>query len=144
MEEYKVREMLHSLDMERKKYLRPRYLKLGLTVGEGQPRILKCLLEQGAMTQRELADKCMLDVTTMSRTLDKLEKAGYLKRQSNPGCRRSYLVCITDEGREKAVEVQNIFRELDARMWKGVSGKERTLLYGILEKVKINLQSSEQ
>ena len=74
MEKNSVRKILHRLDLERRQLMRPRFLELGLTVGEGQPRILNCLLEQGEMSQRELADACMFDVTTMSRTLDKIEK----------------------------------------------------------------------
>lgn len=95
-------------------------------MGEGQAKILKCLLEQGSMTQRQLADKCMLDVTTMSRTLDKLQGAGYLLRTVNPSCRRSFLICITEKGKEKAASVQKYFpiwmnrygREYQKTKWK--------------------------
>ena len=44
------------------------------------------------MTQKKLADACLLDVTTMSRTLDRMEQAGLLVRESNPDCRRSWLI----------------------------------------------------
>ena len=76
MEKNDIRKILHRLDLERRQLMRPRFLEMGLTVGEGQPRILNCLMEQGEMSQRELADACMFDVTTLSRTLDKMEKAG--------------------------------------------------------------------
>lgn len=101
MEKYQVRKILHSLDLERKRILKPLFLELGLTVGEGQPRILNTLIEQGTMTQRELAENCMLDVTTMSRTLDKLEHAGLLERKVNPKYRRSYLISLTSAGEKK-------------------------------------------
>ena len=54
-----IREILHRLDLERKKILGPRLHELGLTVGEGQGRALLCLLKEGPMTQKELADLCM-------------------------------------------------------------------------------------
>ena len=72
MERNSIRKILHRLDLERRQLMRPKFLALGLTVGEGQPRILDCLLDRGELTQRELADLCMFDVTTMSRTLDKM------------------------------------------------------------------------
>ena len=67
------------VELLRRQLLRPHFIELGLTVGQGQPRILKTLRSKGAMSQRELADLCVLDVTTMSRTLDKLEKLGLVK-----------------------------------------------------------------
>lgn len=140
MEKSKIREILHGMDMERRKIVRPKFQELGLTVGEGQAKILKCLLEQGSMTQRQLADKCMLDVTTMSRTLDKLQGAGYLLRTVNPSCRRSFLVCITEKGKEKAASVQKIFSDLDEQIWQGISEDEMEVLYHTLQKIMRNFK----
>lgn len=128
------------MDMERRKTVRPKFQELGLTVGEGQAKILKCLLEQGSMTQRQLADKCMLDVTTMSRTLDKLQGAGYLLRTVNPSCRRSFLICITEKGKEKAASVQKIFSDLDEQIWQGISEDEMEVLYHTLQKIMKNFK----
>lgn len=141
MEKSKIREILHSMDIERRKIVRPKFQELGLTVGEGQAKILKCLLEQGSMTQRELADRCLLDVTTMSRTLDKLQGAGYLLRTVNPSCRRSFLICITEKGKEKAASVQKIFSDLDEQIWQGISEDEMEVLYHTLQKITKNLKN---
>ena len=53
------------------------------------------------MSQRELADACMFDVTTLSRTLDKMEKAGLVTRKVNPASRRAHLIALTPEERKK-------------------------------------------
>ena len=47
-----------------------------------------------------------MDVTTMSRSLDRLEESGYLVREKDPGCRRSYLICLTGEGVAEAHKVR--------------------------------------
>ena len=81
-----VWEALRRLDFVRRRALRPRLLALGLTLGEGQPRILNRLLRRGVpMTQRELADACWLDTATLSRTLDRMEAAGLLPLPA-PAC----------------------------------------------------------
>ncbi len=131
---------MHRLDMERKKFLGPKLQVLGLTVGEGQARALRTLLEEGTMTQKQLADLCMRDAATMSRNIDRLEKAGLLKRENNPGCRRSYLICLTEEGKEKAKQVQKIFRELDERIWGDIPEKEMEQLYETLLRIERNLE----
>lgn len=142
MEKSKIRVELHSLDIERRKILKPQFLKLGLTVGEGQARILKSILEHGMMTQRELADRCMLDATTMSRTIDKLQEAGYLQRTINPSCRRSFLICLTDKGKEMGIAVQKIFTDLDEQIWDGISDKEMEALHFTVKKILDNLRRS--
>lgn len=140
MRKNEIREILHRLDMERKKFLGPKLQVLGLTVGEGQARALRTLLEEGTMTQKQMADLCMRDAATMSRNIDRLEKAGLLKRENNPGCRRSYLICLTEEGKEKAKQVQKIFRELDERIWGDIPEKEMEQLYETLLRIERNLE----
>lgn len=140
MRKNEIREILHRLDMERKKFLGPKLQVLGLTVGEGQARALRTLLEEGPMTQKQLADLCMRDAATMSRNIDRLEKTGLLKRENNPGCRRSYLICLTEEGKEKAKQVQKIFRELDERIWGDIPEKEMEQLYETLLRIERNLE----
>ena len=140
MRKNEIRDVLHRLDMERKKFLGPKLQVLGLTVGEGQARALRTLLEEGPMTQKQLADLCMRDTATMSRNIDRLEKAGLLTRESNPGCRRSYLICLTEEGKEKARQVQEIFRELDERIWGDIPEEEMEQLYRTLLRIERNLE----
>ncbi len=140
MERKDIRKILHRLDLERRQLMRPRFLEMGLTVGEGQPRILNCLLEQGEMSQRELADACMFDVTTLSRTLDKMEKAGLLTRKVNPASRRAHLITLTPEGKVKAGQVQKQFAWLDQVLWGGIEEKEMENLYRTLEKIEENVK----
>ena len=144
MEQKEIRKLLHRLDLERLQLLGPKLLGLGLTVGEGQPRILGCLLEQGEMSQRELADACMFDVTTLSRTLDKMEKAGLVIRKVNPASRRAHLIALTPEGREKARKVQEYFDWLDQVLWGDIEEKEMESLYRTLEKIEENVKNSKK
>ena len=111
MKKEQIRNELFKIEVLRQRLMRPQFIALGLTVGQGQPRILKELLFEGSMTQKKLADACLLDVTTMSRTLDRMEQAGLLVRESNPDCRRSWLIALTDKGTDIAKKVQQIFEE---------------------------------
>ncbi|WP_343208701.1 MarR family winged helix-turn-helix transcriptional regulator [Anaerolentibacter hominis] len=139
-EKKEVRENLLKLDLMRRKFLRPHFLELGLTVGQGQPRILNSLLTKNHMTQRELSDLCDIDVTTMSRTLDKMEEAGLICREKNPDCRRSHRIALTRMGEEKAEQVREIFNALDEVIWQGFTGEEMdALLYGV-KKIMGNLE----
>ena len=64
-----LQEHIFRLENRRRELMRPEYLRLGLTIGQGQPRILMYLLTEDGCSQREIAENCHLDVTTLSRTL---------------------------------------------------------------------------
>lgn len=57
-------------------------------------------LGDGPRTQRELAAASHVEEQTMSRTLDRLERAGYVARDRDPDDRRRVLVLRTEAGSE--------------------------------------------
>ena len=107
-----IKNVFFDIEMLRRRLIRPFFIELGLTVGQGQPRILKELREHGIMNQKELADACLMDVTTMSRTLDRMEKDGLLKRENNPASRRSWNVLLTDYGSRRLMKLSGYLTEL--------------------------------
>ena len=125
------------VELLRRQLLRPYFIELGLTVGQGQPRILKTLRSKGAMSQRELADLCVLDVTTMSRTLDKLEKMELVKRTDNPECR---VISLTPSGEEKADKVIELFKMADEVFSDGMTAEEVEKLYALMDIVEKNIE----
>lgn len=128
------------VELLRRQLLRPHFIELGLTVGQGQPRILKTLRSKGAMSQRELADLCVLDVTTMSRTLDKLEKLGLVKRTDNLECRRSWVISLTPLGEEKADKVIELFKMADEVFSDGMTAEEVEKLYALMDVIEKNIE----
>lgn len=128
------------VELLRRQLLRPHFIELGLTVGQGQPRILKTLRSKGAMSQRELADLCVLDVTTMSRTLDKLEKLGLVKRTDNQECRRSWVISLTPLGEEKADKVIELFKMADEVFSDGMTAEEVEKLYALMDVIEKNIE----
>ena len=73
---------------------------------------------------RKIAENCHLDVTTLSRTLDRLAEKGLLERRINPQSRRECQIFLTEEGRETAAEVCSCFRETEKKMCSGLTEKE--------------------
>lgn len=138
---YKVRELLIRVERARRQIMGPSLTKLGLTPGQGQTRILNFLLEQDHVTQKELADTCKLDVTTMSRNLDKLESMGFLNRQINPNCRRSFLICLTEIGRTEAEKVHELLGTMDITLCDGIDEAEIQSFCMTLEKICTNLET---
>lgn len=135
-----IRRKIVQMEVSRKKMLRPHFLGLGLTLGMGQPRIFNQLYRKDGITQKELAEQCHMDVTTLSRTLDRMEEAGWLVRTVHPGNRRSFSIELTPEGREKACRVREYFEQLDERMCRGFSPEELDQLWDFLNRIQKNLE----
>ena len=74
-----IRKTLFEIEQQKRARVQRFLLEIGLTPGQGQARILSSLAAAGNVTQRELADACLMDVTTMSRTLDRLEEKGLIR-----------------------------------------------------------------
>lgn len=58
------------------------------------------VLSTGPMTQRQIATKVQVEDQTMSRTLDRLERSGYVERRRDAGDRRRVVVSLTAAGRK--------------------------------------------
>ena len=143
MDKCKIRDLWFQVNTLRRAALRPYFQEIGLTVGQGQPRILNSLRKYGTMTQRELADRCFVDVTTISRTVDRLVKAGLLRKEIDPSCRRSCLISLTEEGREKAEQVKEIFEKGDEIWWEAFEEEELETFYRQLQKMEESLKGEQ-
>ncbi len=139
-----IRDLLFRVEMARKRLLRQDFTELGFTLGRGQPRILSFLYEEDHITQSELAKRCELDVTTISRTLDKMVEAGWIRRLAKPGCRRSVLIEITEEGRKKAEAIRVLFARVDDRIWENFTEEEMEGVRQGLRKIYKNLCREEK
>ena len=138
----KVRKLLFEIEQMKRNKVQAFLLEIGLTPGQCQARILSALADRQHVSQKELADTCMLDVTTMSRTLDRLEKQGLILREKDPGCRRAYQISLTDEGRKKAGQVNRGFSVLEAMLCSGFKEEEIERLVRDLERIRKNLTDS--
>ncbi len=139
---HKITESLYRLDLDRRRKLQPFFTALGLT--PGQPRILRCLLEQGeALTQRALADTCLLEAATLSRALDRLEESGLVCRAPHGSSRRANLISLTPEGEVQAQKVAEGFRRMEDALCDGFSSAELADTIAMLEKLRANLEKLE-
>lgn len=134
-----LREILFQIELIKRKRVQEFLLRIGLTPGQGQARILVFVDAHPAVTQREIADACMLDVTTMSRTLDKLQKQGLIRKERDPDCRRSCQISLTEAGKAKAEAVKEGFSEIEKILCRGFEEDEIEKLAGQLLRIKENL-----
>ena len=139
-EKQKIRRAFLEIEQLKRALIQEVLLSLGLTPGHGQARTLMALLRLESASQKELAVECLLDVTTMSRTLDRLQNMGLVERRRDPMSRRTFRVSLTEEGKKLAEKVTGEFSKIDEDICRDFSDEELEAFLLRLEKVRENLR----
>jgi DNA-binding MarR family transcriptional regulator len=102
---------LHKASRQITVYLEARTRELGVSPLEGH--VLTYLRKYAPAPVGELVRVFGLKQSTLTSLLDRLERAGLIRRGSNPADRRSLLVHITDRGRELTVRLNRLLDKLE-------------------------------
>ncbi|CAM5648102.1 hypothetical protein GCM10010329_09710 [Streptomyces spiroverticillatus] len=105
----------------------------------GQEFVMMHLWEAGPVRQSELIKAVGLDPSTVTKSLQRLEQAGYVSRRPDPADRRASLVEATPQGCALREKVTGAWAALEARTAAGLSEAERESLLLLLTKVERNL-----
>lgn len=105
----------------------------------GQERVLIELSQQNGLTQSQLVESMCVQPPTVSKMLDRMEKAGLVERQADAEDSRISRVCLTEQGRSLNEDVCIVWRDLEARMIEGLSLEERIILRRLLLQIYENL-----
>src|SRR6266487_238686 len=99
---------------------------IGLHVGQEQ-LLLHLSLGDG-MPQSELAEEICVQPATLTRSLDRLTRAGLVERCVDPEDQRVSRVYLTEEGRALRAPIERIWRELEVWSFANFTTEERLLL----------------
>lgn len=110
----------------------------------GQPKVLEHLVFNEGCTQRDIARACVMDKSTVTSIVARMEEEGLVERRAQPGDRRVVNVYLTREGRNAAARVIDCRAEVDGIAWRGFSDDERQQLSDLLGRVIENLERSEE
>lgn len=91
------------------------------------------------MSQVELAKHLDIGKAALGGLIDRIEAAGYVRRETAPGDRRVNLIAITLKGLKVTSVLQKIGHELNVCIFSGLTDAEVFQLEEILSRVKENL-----
>jgi MarR family transcriptional regulator, transcriptional regulator for hemolysin len=96
----------------------------------------------GERTQIQLADVCQLDKTTMVVTVDELEKAGLVERQTSATDRRARIIVVTDLGRKVHAAARDVVDRVYEDVLSALPAEERAaFLSGLTRLVETRLST---
>jgi DNA-binding MarR family transcriptional regulator len=113
------------------------YEALGLY--RGQPRMLRVLWDQEGLTHTELSRQLQVQPATITKMLQRMEKAGFVVRRHDPDDQRVSRVYLTQAGRAVRDDVQQVWRRLEEEAFAGFTEEESVLLRQFFLRIRANL-----
>jgi DNA-binding MarR family transcriptional regulator len=120
--------------------LEPVYREHGLEPGWHD--VLATLRRSGPpfrLRPTDLTNAMMLTSSGTTKRLDRLEAAGLIAREPDPGDRRGTLISLTDAGRARIDAVTEAHMANEARLLAALSPAEREQLADLLRKLRLGL-----
>jgi DNA-binding MarR family transcriptional regulator len=108
----------------------------GLTTA--QNHTVEIVGHEGAIKMKRLADKLGVTTGTLTVSIDRLEKKELLKRVPHQSDRRSYLIELTDKGREVFKKHHNHHLNLTQEMMTGFTEQEQAAFHDAVKKAMKN------
>lgn len=114
-----------------------RFSAFGL--GEGQPKLLKHLACEDGLSQAELGRRSNLEPATVTVSLNRMEKAGLVRRRADETDLRVTRIWLTPEGLELQGKLDGVFKDLARESFDGFTGEDLQQFGDYLGRMKENL-----
>lgn len=130
-----------TLLMETGRLFRERFRRQAqhLQLTQPQTTALACLARYPGMTQSELAERLEVHPVTVTQQIDRLQKAGWVRRETHEHDRRAVRLFLTDEADPVLAEVWKLAEAARLDALRGLSADEQDTLLRLLTQVKANL-----
>jgi DNA-binding MarR family transcriptional regulator len=110
----------------------------------GQHRILRALWVQDGLTHTELSRYSHVRPSTISTTIQRMEKVGLVERKHDAEDQRVSHVYLTDAGRALQGDVERVWLRLEEEIFADLSLEERVLLRRLFLQMRENLMRVTQ
>ncbi len=125
---YQVFMAQHRLSTYLKRVLTVR----GITVTMTQAGILFLLRQKNGQSMSELSRALFIDNSTITGLVDRLEKAGFVRRDASSGDRRMFRIYVTPEGVEESKKAKVVIKEVNEDIKSGFSSDEMEIFKRVL------------
>ena len=105
----------------------------------GQPSMLRALWSGDGITHSALAGQLNKSPATITKTVKRMEKAGFVERKPDPRDERLSRVYLTAAGRNVQTAVEQVWQDFELQAFDGFSQEEMATLRGLLQRVCHNI-----
>jgi MarR family transcriptional regulator, organic hydroperoxide resistance regulator len=122
--------------------MRTRQLLQGLGLHPGHELLLMHLWDVGPQRPADLAAKFDTDSASMTRTVQRVERAGFVRRRPDPNDGRATLVETTPAGIALRGRIEELWAQLEADTVGDMDAAQRRQLLRGLQRLEANLSSA--
>ena len=136
-----TREVLATADVflrESQRLFRPH----GMTAAQYNVLNILATADRG-LSQREIGDVLVVDRSNVTGLIDRLEKAGWVKRSDDPADRRIYRVTLTTAGKKRFEAVRPGYHSVVAQVTKGLDVRKAKETLELLKQLQAGAQGWE-
>ncbi len=99
-----------------------------------QYNVLSALAATGeGISQRELGDVLVVDRSNVTGLIDRMEKAGWVRRANDPADRRVFRVLLTPDGRRLWKKISPVYETVVLQVVEGLSEKQTLATLSVLK-----------
>jgi DNA-binding MarR family transcriptional regulator len=106
----------------------------------GQPAMLNALWAGDGVTHSALAAQLGKSPATITKTVKRMEKAGFVERKPDPRDERLSRVYLTAAGRDVQAAVEEVWQAFELQAFAGFGEQEMATLRSLLERVCQNIK----
>ena len=108
----------------------------------GQELVMMYLWDLGPLRQTDLARLTSSDAPTMTRMVQRLERAGFVRRFPSPEDKRAHLVEATPASRGLRQQIEDIWSQIEDMTVGGLSGDEREIVLRVVQGLERRLSEA--
>lgn len=106
----------------------------------GQPSMLNVLWAEDGMTHSQLAEQLNKSPATITKTVKRMEKTGFVERRPDPRDERLSRVYLTAVGRDIKSSVEGVWRSFEEQAFAGLGEEELAILRSLLLRICHNIK----
>ena len=109
----------------------------------GQPKVLAYLRSHEGRCQKEIAQACQIEPSSLTVLLNRMEKRGMIERRYREGNNKTRYIYLTEYGRGLAAQVVDCFYAVEQEALSGVPEEELAVFFRVCEEIVNNLSHDE-
>jgi MarR family transcriptional regulator for hemolysin len=102
--------------------------------------VVVALEENGALLQKELAERAYVEQPTMAALLTRMQRDGLIAREAHPSDKRASQISLTAKAKSRLPKAKELLTEVAERLTEGFSERERATFLSLLRRAVKNLE----
>lgn len=115
------------------KYFSKRLSEYGIT--PSQYGVLNCLWQYGNLSPSQIREILILEASSISGILDRMQKNDLIERHIDPNNRRGIIVSSTEKSNIIRNDVENVVRDMNNKFLSSFSSEEQAIIKKILTQI---------